>query len=83
MSVDRPERQARSRQTWRIGALRRTIHLIIALALTVVGCAEFVYLYFFVEAPTGWMIVVAGIVSFAGLYWLWDEYVNAGPRPKN
>ena len=45
-----------------MGALRRTIHLIIALALTVVGCAEFVYLYFFAEAPTGWMIVVAGIM---------------------
>jgi hypothetical protein len=66
-----------------MGALRRTIHLIIALELTVVGCAEFVYLYFFAEAPTGWMIVVAGIMSFAGLYWLWDEYINAGPRPKN
>ena len=63
-----------------MGALRRTINLIIALALTVVGCAEFVYLYFFAEAPTGWMIVVAGIMSFAGLYWLWDEYINAGPE---
>ena len=29
------------------------------------------------------MSVVAGIMSFAGLYWLWDEYINAGPRPKN
>ena len=39
-----------------MGTLRRTIHLVIALALTVAGSAEFVYLYFFAEAPKGWMI---------------------------
>ena len=57
--------------------LRRAIHLIIALALTVVGSAEFVYLYFFAEAPRGWITVAAGLMGCAGLYWLWDEYINA------
>jgi hypothetical protein len=65
-----------------MSALRRAIHLIIALALTVVGSAEFVYLYFFTEAPC-WIIVAAGLMGCAGLYWLWDEYINAGPRPDN
>ena len=65
-----------------MGTLRRTIHLVIALALTVAGSAEFVYLYFFAEAPKGWMILAAGIMGFAGIYWLWDEYINAGPRPE-
>ena len=71
-------------QTWRaMSALRRAIHLIIALAFTVVGSAEFVYLYFFAEAPRGWITVAAGLMGCAGLYWLWDEYINPGPRPEN
>jgi hypothetical protein len=66
-----------------MSALRRAIHLVIALALTVVGSAEFVYLYFFAEAPRGWITVAAGLMGCAGLYWLWDEYINPGPRPDN
>ena len=62
--------------------LRRAIHLIIALALTAVGTAEFVYLYFFAEAPRGWITVAAGLMGCAGIYWLWDEYINAG-RPRD
>jgi hypothetical protein len=66
-----------------MSALRRAIHLIIALALTAVGFAEFVYLYFFAEAPRGWITVAAGLNGLCtGLYWLWDEYINA-PRPDN
>jgi hypothetical protein len=72
----------RARSNWRAMGLRRAIHLIIALALTVVGSAEFVYLYFFAEAPRGWITVAAGLMGCAGLYWLWDEYINA-PRPDN
>ena len=63
-----------------MSALRRAIHLIIALALTVVGTAEFVYLYFFAEAPRGWITVAAGLMGCAGLYWLWDEYINPAPE---
>jgi len=48
-----------------------------------VGSAEFVYLYFFAEAPRGWITVAAGLMGCAGLYWLWDEYINPGPRPEN
>jgi hypothetical protein len=62
--------------------LRRAIHLIIALALTAVGSAEFVYLYFFAEAPRGWITLAAGVMGCAGLYWPWDEYINAG-RPRD
>jgi hypothetical protein len=28
------------------------------------------------------MALAAGIVGAAGLYWLWDEHINAGPRPE-
>jgi hypothetical protein len=51
---------------------RRAIDLIIALALTAVGFGGFVYLYFLTEAPN-WIIVAAGVMGCAGLYWLWEE----------
>ena len=34
-------------------------------------------------AWNSWMVAGACIVGFAGLYWLWDEHINAGPRSKN
>ena len=52
-------------------------------------CDEFVsgwgLIYFYLIAATrnGWMAVGAGIVGFAGLYWLWDEHVDASPRLGN
>jgi hypothetical protein len=63
--------------------LRRAIHLVIALALVALGGGGFVYLYFIRATWNGWMALAAGIVCAAGLYWLWGEYINAGPRPGN
>ena len=31
----------------------------------------------------GWMALAASVVCPAGLYWLWDEHINAGPMPSN
>ena len=31
----------------------------------------------------GWFALAAGIVGSAGLYWLWDEHINTGPRQEN
>ena len=39
-------------------------------------------LYFLTATPNGWMALAAGIVGAAGLYWLWDEHINAGPTPE-
>ena len=39
--------------------------------------------YFIEAARNGWMSLAAGVVGAAGLYWLWDEHINAGRRPDN
>ena len=64
-----------------MGAIRRTINLIIALVLVALGCGGLAYFYFIAATPNGWFALAAGIVGSAGLYWLWDEHINTGPRP--
>jgi len=49
------------------------------MALVALGGGGLVYFYFIAATWSGWMAVGAGIVAFAGLYWLWDEYVNTPP----
>ena len=59
-----------------MGPLRRAINLIIAVSLVAIGWGGFAYFYF-TNASGPWGIkVAAAIVGFAGLYWLWEEYVN-------
>ena len=65
-----------------VSALRRAINLILALALVTIGGGGLFYFYFLTATPDGWMALAAGIVGAAGLYWLWDEHINAGPRPE-
>ena len=62
-----------------MGAIRRTINLIIALVLVAMGCGGLAYFYFIAATRNGWLALAAGIVGSAGLYWLWDEYINTGP----
>jgi protein-S-isoprenylcysteine O-methyltransferase Ste14 len=60
--------------------LRRTINLIVALSLVVLGSGGFVYFYFFDTAWPRWILIAAIIVGAAGFYWLWDEHVNVSKR---
>ena len=63
-----------------MGSLQRAINLIVALTLVALGWGGFAYFYF-LDASWPWgMKVACGIVGAAGLYWLWEEYVNAGER---
>jgi hypothetical protein len=55
------------------------INLVMALVLVAIGGAGLVYFYFIAETWSTWLATAAGMVGFAGLYWLWDEHVNAGP----
>jgi len=77
-SVDRP--------VWRtnpVGMVRRTVGLILALTLTMVGGYLFVFLLFFAKVPVKIMFILgAGMMLFGGLYWLWADYINAEPKPE-
>jgi hypothetical protein len=66
-----------------MGPVHRAINLTIALALVALGGGGFVYFYFVAASWNGWMAAATGIVGSAGLYWLWDEHINAGPRSEN
>jgi protein-S-isoprenylcysteine O-methyltransferase Ste14 len=63
-----------------MGSLHRAINLIIALMLVALGCSGVVYFYFVVTTWSRGLALAASIVALAGLYWLWDEHINAGPR---
>ena len=66
-----------------MGAIRRTINLIIGFVLVALSCGGLAYFYFIAATRNGWLALAAGIVGSAGLYWLWDEHINTGPRPEN
>jgi hypothetical protein len=73
-----------------MGSIRRTVNVIIALALAVLGCGGFVYFYFIAAAWKAWT-VISVVMGGVGLYWLsaeylnWlsAEYLNPDQRPEN
>ena len=73
-----------------MGSIRRTVNVIIALALVALGCGGFVYFYFIAAAWKGWTVISA-VMGGVGLYWLsaeylnWlsTEYLNPNQRPEN
>jgi hypothetical protein len=58
-----------------MGSIRRTVNVIIALALAALGCGGFVYFYFIAAAWKGWTVISA-VMGGVGLYWLLAEYLN-------
>jgi protein-S-isoprenylcysteine O-methyltransferase Ste14 len=66
-----------------MSALHRTINLIVALTLVVLGCGGFIYFYFIDPTWPRWILIAAIIVGAAGLYWLWDEHVSVGEHSRN
>ena len=63
-----------------MGPLHHAITLIVALTLVGIGCGGFVYFFFIDTTWPTWITVAAAIVGGAGLYRLWEEYVNKGER---
>ena len=55
------------------------INLLVALVLVALGAAGLFYFYFIAATWNSLMVAASCIVGFAGLYWLWDEHINAGP----
>ena len=53
--------------------------MILALGLSAAGVGGFVYLLSFADGWKGWMIIASGTFGFIGLYWLWADFINAGP----
>jgi protein-S-isoprenylcysteine O-methyltransferase Ste14 len=66
-----------------MGPFHRAMNLIVALTLVAIGWGGFVYFYFIDTTWPRWITVAAAIVGGAGLYWLWEEYVNVGRRSEN
>lgn len=66
-----------------MGPIRRTINLVLALALTILSASAFVWLIFFAPAFKVWMPISAGVFTFVGLYWIWADFINADPRPED
>jgi hypothetical protein len=66
-------------------AVRRTISLICAFALIVVGAYFFVDLPLRALHPEGIIVVAAGggIATFLGLYWLWTDFIKADRGRRN
>jgi hypothetical protein len=65
-----------------MGPVRRTISLMLALALTIGSAAALVFVLFYARGFYFWMPISAGIGLFLGLYWLWADFINAEPRPE-
>jgi hypothetical protein len=63
--------------------LHRAVNLIVALTLVVIGGGGLVYFYFIDTSWPRGMRVAAGVVGAAGLYWLWDEYINVGQQAED
>ena len=63
--------------------LHRAVNLIVALTLVVIGGGGLVYVYFIDTSLPRWVTVAAAIVGAAGLYWLWEEYINVGQQSED
>ena len=57
--------------------IRRTISLMFALALIVVGLVALIYLLLFALWWKGWMLAGAGFVAALGLMWFWEDFPQA------
>jgi hypothetical protein len=66
------------------GMFRRTLGLILALALAIGGAYLFIMMVFFPQAPVKVMFILgAGMMCFLGVYWLWADYIKADPKPED
>ena len=65
-----------------MGPIRRTINFLIALSMSSAGVVITAYLIFFADDWRGWMLMGSGVMAFAGLYWLWADFIEPGSRPE-
>jgi CHASE2 domain-containing sensor protein len=63
-----------------MGPIRRTISLILALALFIVGLCGLCYLLLLAPWWKGWMVMAAGGMATLGGLWLWEDFINATPN---
>jgi len=60
--------------------IRRTISLILALALFALGLGGLGWLLFFALWWKGWMVLASGTMAILGGLWLWEDFINATPK---
>ena len=63
-----------------MGAFRRTISLVLGLALMTGGFGFLVYLLLLAPGWRGWMIIGSGFSGILGAYWLYEDFINATPN---
>jgi hypothetical protein len=60
--------------------IRRTISLVLALALFIVGLCGLGYRLLLAPWRKGWMVMAAGGMATSGGLWLWEDFINATPN---
>ena len=66
-----------------MGEFRRTISLVLALALMIAGFGFLFYLAAFSPGWPGWMMIMgSALVGTLGAYWLYEDFINATPNDR-
>jgi hypothetical protein len=64
----------------RVGPIRRAIGLVCALALTIAGSYGLGYILLYMDEIPGWGLLFSIGAGALGLFWLWEDYINAEPK---
>ncbi len=63
-----------------MGAVRRIVSLVLALALMIAGFGFLAYLLLLAPAWSWGMVAGSGFSGTLGVYWLYEDFINATPN---
>jgi hypothetical protein len=63
-----------------MGRVRRTVNLVLALALMTAGFGLLSYLLLAAPGWKGWMVLGSGFAGTLGALWLYDDFIKATPN---
>ena len=59
-----------------IDTLQSAASLLLATALTIAGCYSAVFLLFFAQPSSGWLLMAVGLPIAVGIVWLYSDLVG-------